>query len=261
MKVIPDRPYTTLNDVLAETKNREAYLDDHFIECINQASRWVEVYIRRELYPTTYTEENPLVIPLSEFYKRKHLLDAPAQSITKVSLRYPEITDRELGFLSRKGDRVLYLNHCSYLGWALGGFKGTSPDGISLSGSHGQGDSYGYGELNGGWLADRYPDYHDYAKEWTDILVEGQIGYALQEECDCDCSESDKVFIAEHLPPKDLPSAIRRATTLIASAFSGEMHKQMISLDGQRAEVLDTSIPSEVFKMLKPFRARSKQTF
>lgn len=52
-------------------------------------------------------------------------------------------------------------------------------------------------------------------------------------------------------PPPTIPAEVRRAATLIASAFSDELHKEQVGLDGTRVELLDTRVPAEARAMLK----------
>lgn len=55
-------------------------------------------------------------------------------------------------------------------------------------------------------------------------------------------------------PPPTLPQDVRKATTLVAAALSSENHKEALGLDGQRTELLETNIPTEVYALLKKWR-------
>ena len=62
-------------------------------------------------------------------------------------------------------------------------------------------------------------------------------------------------------PPPTLPSGVRRATTLIAAAWSGENMKEAISLDGGRDEIMDSTIPSEAYRLLRKYTQESEVAF
>jgi hypothetical protein len=57
----------------------------------------------------------------------------------------------------------------------------------------------------------------------------------------------------ENHPPSDLPSAIRRATILIAAAFSGLNTHDYVDMSGARQNVNDNKIPSEAIKLLEKY--------
>ncbi len=74
------------------------------------------------------------------------------------------------------------------------------------------------------------------------LTVKGTFGYPL------DTTDPDR------LPPPTLPDLVKRATTQIAAAWSGELEKEQIALDGTRVSLLETRIPKESKELLKKFR-------
>ena len=81
------------------------------------------------------------------------------------------------------------------------------------------------------------------------IKVMGAFGYPL------DLENPDTT------PPPTLPSSVKRACVLIAAAWSGELHKVQMGLDGSRLEMLDNRIPSEAKTLLSVFRLRGRRAF
>lgn len=59
-------------------------------------------------------------------------------------------------------------------------------------------------------------------------------------------------------PPATIPASIRRATTLIACAFSNEWRRERVAFDGSRESLLETKVPSEVNELVKPWIQRGR---
>jgi hypothetical protein len=59
-------------------------------------------------------------------------------------------------------------------------------------------------------------------------------------------------------PPATIPASIRRATILIACAFSNEWRRERVAFDGSRESLLETKVPSEVNDFLKPWMHRGR---
>jgi len=76
------------------------------------------------------------------------------------------------------------------------------------------------------------------------MFLEGTFGYEVEDETS---------------PPSGIPENVRRATVLLAAAWSVEKRLESVALDGSRAEVLDTGIPREVFDLIKRFRIRNDE--
>lgn len=53
--------------------------------------------------------------------------------------------------------------------------------------------------------------------------------------------------------PPEIPEAVSRAATLIASAWSGENRKDQVGLDGSKVSILDNTIPAEAKTLLQKF--------
>jgi len=86
--------------------------------------------------------------------------------------------------------------------------------------------------------------------------VKGTFGYPLAAGAEITTGGT-----ADTTPPPRLPTNIRRAATMIASALSNENHKEQIGLDGVRVELLETAIPSQVHAMLERFRDQTETQF
>tara|TARA_R110000803_G_scaffold39351_2_gene84941 strand:- start:79 stop:675 length:597 start_codon:yes stop_codon:yes gene_type:complete len=82
------------------------------------------------------------------------------------------------------------------------------------------------------------------AYEENSVTVKGTFGYTIT---------------ATTAPPDDVtfPESIRRATMLIAAAFSGDNRKEVVGLDGQKVSILDTRIPREAQTLMRRFQRRS----
>jgi hypothetical protein len=59
-------------------------------------------------------------------------------------------------------------------------------------------------------------------------------------------------------PPATIPASVRRATILIACAFSNEWRRERVAFDGSRESLLETKVPSEVNELLKPWMQRGR---
>ena len=79
---------------------------------------------------------------------------------------------------------------------------------------------------------------------YVDIL--GQFGYTISNTTS---------------PPSDVPATVRRACTLVASAWSVTLKKQNIGLDGSIQELLETGLPNEAVRLLKKVKASHLTTF
>ena len=72
------------------------------------------------------------------------------------------------------------------------------------------------------------------------VEIAGTFGYTVSDE--------------ENIPTDDyFPAGVRRATTIIAGTFTNKNQKDEISLDGTRTSLLETTIPSEAQKLLRPY--------
>ena len=72
------------------------------------------------------------------------------------------------------------------------------------------------------------------------VQVAGVFGYTISDE--------------ENIPTDEyFPAGVRRAATIIAGAFTNKNQKDEIGIDGKRQSLLDTTIPSEAMKLLRPY--------
>ena len=77
-----------------------------------------------------------------------------------------------------------------------------------------------------------------FAKE---VKVTGKFGYSILDE--------SRMPIDEYFP-----SAVRRACSIIAGAFTNHNRREEVGVDGQRQSLLSTEIPDEVKKLLKKYK-------
>jgi hypothetical protein len=85
------------------------------------------------------------------------------------------------------------------------------------------------------------------------VEVYGEFGYTLALD-----SNNDPVLTE---PPSDLPAAVRRATTIVAAAWSNERRLESVALDGSKSMILDNTVNKEVFALLERFVRRSGNNF
>ena len=78
---------------------------------------------------------------------------------------------------------------------------------------------------------------------WEFVRVFGTFGYALQQSS------------PNTNPPVSIPASVRRATTLIAAAWTGEYRVEQVGLDGQRVSVAESKVPSDAKLLLSPFKS------
>lgn len=78
----------------------------------------------------------------------------------------------------------------------------------------------------------------------------GTFGFMLRVDGD------DEPVLTE--PPLTLPASIRRATALIAAAFSNEWRKDRVSPDGTRESLLEVRIPAEAKDLLRQWDIRKR---
>lgn len=85
------------------------------------------------------------------------------------------------------------------------------------------------------------------------IELFGEFGYLLAED------ENGDPILTE--PPVGIPSAIRRATTIVAAAWSNQRRVENVALDGSKSLILDNTISKEVDVLLSPWVFRLKNNF
>ena len=201
-----ERPYCTLEDVQKETRNDESGDTEWFERCINEASRWVDSFCKRDFWLHDHSEGNdPLRVRRSWVLGDSLYLPWPIQSVTKLWVW----TDRLVG----KTENDLWDGAEDY-------YVEPAFAGVSNSMIYAESGSFGDYPFTG------------------NIEIEGVFGYTLEDED------------PEEHPPTNLPPAIRRATTLVASAFSMRRHIEMVDMAGNRTEVLDSRIPPEARRLL-----------
>lgn len=85
------------------------------------------------------------------------------------------------------------------------------------------------------------------------VEVYGEFGLNLQVD-----DEDNPILTA---PPVNLPASIRRATTILAAAWSNERRIEQVALDGSRTQLLDNTISKEVYHLLERFINRVGNNF
>jgi hypothetical protein len=83
--------------------------------------------------------------------------------------------------------------------------------------------------------------------------VYGEFGFPLQLD-----DNNDPVLT---VPPPTLPAAVRRATAIVAAAWSNERRVEQVALDGSRTSLIDNSVNKEVFSLLECFVNRIGNSF
>lgn len=81
----------------------------------------------------------------------------------------------------------------------------------------------------------------------------GKFGYELEKD------EAGHSILT--LPPKTLPSAIRRATTIVAAAWSNQRRVENVALDGSKSLILDNTVSKEVDNLINQWVFRAKNNF
>ena len=228
-------PYTTLNQVRKETKNREAALADWFNECINNASRVVEEYCKRDFRDHVGTEESPLNVRTYWVIGSEITVPYPIRELSSILINDEPLDPKEWAWENAsdigKGQGVIYRKGGK--AWSSKGEKdgllGTS---VTRVGG-GNAASRLFGDRRQG------PVDSSFDPTMTTIGLVGEFGYTWPNQ--------DEVA-------NNIPMRILRATTLIAAAFSGENRKEVIGLDGDKEGFNEFRIPSEAQKLMKPYK-------
>jgi hypothetical protein len=199
------RPYCTLEQVQAETRNTEAGVEDTMRTAINLASRFIEQHCRADFWEHDHTT-TPLPIPAEWIAKGSIYLPWPIVSVSLLE--------------DISGSTAVQISADDYK--VRGGLDANG-------GVMHRGMIYYSGELP--TLA--YKDT---------LRATGMFGYTL---ADTDPDET---------PPVNVPAAVNRACTLIASTWSAEYRKQWHDSDGMQQEMLQTNVPKEAYSLLSRWR-------
>ena len=228
-------PYTTLNQVRKETKNREAALADWFQECINNASRVVEEYCRRDFRDHVGTESQPLRVRTDWVVGSEITTPYPIRALESVVVNGKPLDPKEWAWENAsdigKGQGVIYRK--GERAWSSEGVKDGLLEHSITKGGVGTAASRLFGDKGHG------PVDSSFDPTITTIGLVGEFGYT---------------WPSQNEVANDIPMRILRATTLIAAAFSGENRKEVIGLDGDKEGFNEFRIPSEAQKLMKPYK-------
>lgn len=228
-------PYTSLTAVQKECKNSESSNEDWLKECINDASRMVEEYTRRNFRYHDYAAADLTV--KTTWIAGKHIfLPWPIITLTQVKVNDDVLPDTDYSWENlNDGKGTAVITRGLVRSWDA------EPVPFEVSGCLNERE-------DGGAAYHRLFGDSDYAPATAapdpvlyTITLRGTFGYALS-------GGSTEVM------PPGIPVNVKRATTLIAANISGLNRKEQVGLDGEKQNILDTRIPSDALNLLKPYR-------
>lgn len=232
-----DKPYCSLADVQRETKSSDPALDSIYNSAITAASRWVEQHCHRDFWYHEYTEENPYVVPRSRVLGHSIFLPFPILRVDDIWVYSYSETGKTDNDKLEAGE--YYFNTSGYETYTLysryGDFAPYTSPAEAHTGNRYQPYYNGNNNNPSNFPSNYENTYHSF------VELAGCFGYELDTEN------------PDTTPPLTIPAGIGRATAIIASAWSGQLSKDDVGLDGVVASVLDTKIPSEAYKLLKPW--------
>lgn len=216
------RPYTALADVRRETKHSDSSLDDWYIECINMASRLIDDYCKRDFWFHDYSVA-PYKVNRRRVLEESVVLPFPIITLTEVRV----FTDIE----QTSDSNDIWETDEYHFEEGERTIHAEAETEWKYAGNPGRFGSYPFRGF---------------------LWIKGTFGYPLTTESGA---------IPDETPPPTIPTGVRRAATLIASAFSSELRKEQIGLDGVRVELLDTRIPREAKILLSRYKDNFETTF
>jgi hypothetical protein len=80
------------------------------------------------------------------------------------------------------------------------------------------------------------------------MVIEGTFGYIN------DVGEDEEPEVGDTRVPANLPATLRKATAIIAATYSLERRLEQTNLEGNRIELIELNIPTDVYKLLNKFR-------
>jgi hypothetical protein len=219
------KPYCTLEDVQRETQNKDTDDVPDFIEAINQASRFIDDYCRRDFLFHDHTTEPLSVIP-SWCASNVIYLPWPVLTVTEVS-----ISDGRGNVAVLSPDRYVIENA-----------PRTSTGKIIKDGRWKQGDVYDASGL--------IPQ--KVIKLPSRIQIKGTFGYAPFE----DTTPPTPNFDANSWPSPSIPMQIRIAAAVIAGVRSGKARREWTDVTGTRQSTTVKTVPKDTMDSLNRYRVQ-----
>lgn len=212
------RPYCTLESVQKETRNTKAANNDWFSQCINAASRFVEQHTNRDFWFHDHSASG-FRVPRSQVVADEVFLKWPILTLTRVAVfpgnQAAPTSANDLpasAYSFEEGSSTITLEEDTLSQfWSL------------------------YGGQSGSILAPKSKVQFGPYPFKMNMLIEGTFGYAITDDL---------------TPPLACPSAVSRATTILAANWSVEKMLEQVGLDGSKVELLDTKVGTEVLMLL-----------
>lgn len=247
------RPYCTLEDVRVECKNSTTDNDELYLRCINLASRYVENICKRDFSYHDHTT-TPFRVARHQVLGRDIILRWPVINITDIRVWYdptvqsiPEYSLKVNEYYFDVGSSLVSLE--PYFDWRGGWspmpqYSNTGNTGYSGEPAFWNG-SIGLSSLN------PTPDQMGLTYPFRGVIeLTGEFGYAPVE------GDTDL-----QLPSPFMPAAVRRATVIVASAWSYQRAVQQVGLDGSTTSLLDNRVTLEVEELLENYAYVANSSF
>lgn len=218
MPVVLENPYTTVAEVGAECANSAAAEADIYATAINLASRTIDQLTKRDFLYHDYSAAD---LTVEEVWCAGDCIffPWPIVSLTQV----------------KQVDTVLLAANYA-ISYAPGAQVERLPYLTGYLAEFGQ----PHAPVSNESLNSVYR-FEDYARR-RQLTVRGTFGYL----------PAGGLGAPDYTaPPQGLPSAVRRAATLIAARWSGRYRKEAVGLDGAAVSILETDIPKQALELLK----------
>lgn len=205
-------PYCSLSDVQKETRNSDTNLEDWFKECINRASRAVDEFTHTNF---KFHDHASAALSVLRRWVIGHEIWLPWPIITLTEVKENNIVI-DPAWYYYEGGRQSIARITNSLPIALG---------MPVAG-----EFSADGEIGGS------------GPRWTipggvfTLTLKGTFGYYAATTSDV---------------PALIPESVRRATTLIASAWTMWNRKEVVGGDGDRQSILDSRVPREALALLE----------
>ncbi|HNX05131.1 MAG TPA: hypothetical protein PKI32_06495 [Opitutales bacterium] len=207
-------PYCTLSDVQNECENHDSESAVSMMDAINVASRYIDSYCRRD-FLWHDASSVPFVVPESMIVRETIFLPWPMAELSKIT----SLKDGVEETIDPKDFRVR-VNVGSSTTRIIRAGKWVESVNVDIEG------------MTRGSIIALPPE----------IRIYGKFGFAPVAESVTDA------------PSPSLPGNVRRACTVIAAVWSGNLRKQVHDFNGGSTTVTQKAIPSAVMEMLDALR-------